>query len=289
MGGAYCAVSEDASAMYWNPAGLVQIPKRSAIFMHTRYVADINYQYLAYAQRLSHNDVLGASAFLTDIGGITRTDADGNTLGSFSPRDQVLTLSYGKAVAELSNEYMDISMGVSLKSISSKMVESANSRALDFGLMAYHFGAIPFRLAAVMTNLGPGIRYDQELAPLPLTFKLGGAINPSQNTLFTADILVPRRNTVNFLFGTELATEPNELTRLCLRAGILTDGLPGFTTGVGVAFHFLSLDYAFSPMGELGNAHKVSLTVDLPFRSPVFQRRNRSIFTRKKSAPNFPD
>ncbi|MBU2531062.1 MAG: UPF0164 family protein [Elusimicrobia bacterium] len=42
MGGAYTAISEDASAIYWNPAGLVQISKLSVIFMRTAYVADIN-------------------------------------------------------------------------------------------------------------------------------------------------------------------------------------------------------------------------------------------------------
>lgn len=287
MGGAYCAVSEEASAIYWNPAGLVQIPKLSAVFMRTQHVADINYQYAAYAHRLSYDSVIGVSALFTDIGSIDNTDIDSNKLGTFSPKDQVFTLSYSKAILEFSDKDMDVSMGVSAKYISSKIVESAKSCAGDFGVMTYNFRDIPYRLAVTVTNLGQGMRYDQASNPLPLTVKLGAALNPFRNMLFSTDVLFPKQNKPNFLFGAELATEPNELTRLFIRAGLnaqrLTDGLSGFTAGVGATLHFFSLDYAFVPMGELGYTHKISLTFDFPFRSPVFQRRDRSIFTKMKT------
>ncbi|HAF95160.1 MAG: hypothetical protein A2X34_06750 [Elusimicrobia bacterium GWC2_51_8] len=286
MGGAYSAVSEEASAIYWNPAGLVQIPKLSAVFMRTQYVADINYQYAAYAQRLSYDSVIGVSALFTDIGTIDHTDIDSNKLGTFSPKDQVFTLSYSKAILEFSDRDMDVSMGVSVKYINSKIVDSAKSFAGDFGLMTYNFTNIPYRLAVTVTNFGQGMRYDQESNPLPLTAKLGAAINPFRNMLFTTDVLFPKQNKPNFLFGAELASQPNELTRLCVRAGLntqrITDGLSGFSAGVGATLHFFSLDYAFVPMGELGSTHRISLTFDFPFRSPIFERRDRSIFTKMK-------
>jgi len=52
--------------------------------------------------------------------------------------------------------------------------------------------------------------------------------------------------------------------------------------GVGATLHFFSLDYAFVPMGELGSTHKISLTFDFPFRSSIFQRRDRSIFSKMR-------
>lgn len=286
MGGAYSAISEEASAIYWNPAGLVQIPKLSAIFMRAQYVQDISYQYAAYAHRLTYDSVLAGSVFLTDIGAIDRTDMDGNKTGTFSPRDQVFTLSYSKAILEFSDKDMDVSIGVSAKYIRSQIVESAKAYAGDVGIMTYNFTNIPYRLGVTMTNLGSGMRYDQESNPLPLTFKLAGAINPFRNMLFSMDMVLPKQNKPSLLIGSELSTEPNELTRLSARAGLntqrLNDGLSGFTMGVGATLHFFTLDYAFVPMGELGTTHKISITFDFPYRSPIFNRRDRSIFTKMK-------
>jgi hypothetical protein len=286
MGGAYSAVSEEASAIYWNPAGLVQIPKLSAVFMRAQYVEEISYQYAAYAHRLSYDSVLAGSVLLTDIGSIKRTDISGNTLGSFTPRDQVVTLSYSKAILEFSDKDIDVSIGVNAKYIKSQIVGSARSYAGDIGIMTYNFGDIPYRLAVVATNMGGGMKYDTESNPLPLTFKMGAAVNPFRNMLFTTDVVFPKQNKPNLLVGTELATAPNELTRFCVRAGMnsqqMRDGLTGMTFGLGATLHFFSLDYAFVPMGELGTTHRISLTFDFPFRSPVFQRRDRTIFTKMK-------
>ncbi|MHB0997520.1 MAG: PorV/PorQ family protein [Elusimicrobiales bacterium] len=286
MGGAYSAIAEEASAVYWNPAGLVQIPKLSAVFMRAQYVEDISYQYAAYAHRLSYDSVLAGSILMTDIGSITRTDVSGNNLGAFTPRDQVVTVSYSKAVLEFSDKDIDVSVGVSAKYIKSKIVESAHSYAGDIGIMTYNFGDIPYRLAVTATNMGGGLSYADESNPLPLTLKLGGALNPFKNMLVAADVVFPKHNRPNLLLGTELATAPNELTRLCVRGGLnaqqMRDGLTGFTMGLGATLHFFSLDYAFVPMGELGTTHRISLTFDFPFRSPIFQRRDRTIFTKMK-------
>jgi len=286
MGGAYSAISEEASGVYWNPAGLVQIPKLSAVFMRAQYIDEISYQYAAYAHRLSYDSVVGVSALLTDIGAITNTDISNNTLGSFTPQDQVFTLAYSKAILEFSDKDIDVAVGVAGKYIKSRILHSAESYAMDIGVMTYNFGDIPYRLAVTASNMGGGLTYDEESNPLPLTFKLGAAVSPFRNMLLATDVVFPKQNSPNVLFGGELALTPNELTRLCVRAGLnmqeLHDGLNGFSMGLGATLHFFTLDYAFIPMGELGSTHRISITFDFPFRSPIFQRRDRSIFTKMK-------
>ncbi|MFH1619060.1 MAG: PorV/PorQ family protein, partial [bacterium] len=125
LGGAYSAVAEDASGVYWNPAGLVQISRLSASFMRANYLADISYQYAAYAHRLDDASVVAGSILMTDIGTIKHTDRDNNDLGNFSPQDQAYTVSYSRGILELSDKERDVSMGVSAKYIRSKIVESA--------------------------------------------------------------------------------------------------------------------------------------------------------------------
>jgi hypothetical protein len=227
---------------------------------------------------------------MTDIGAIDRTDIDGSNLGTFTPRDQVYTLSYSKAILEFSDKDMDVSLGVSGKYITSRIVESAKAYAGDMGIMTYSFTNIPYRLGVTMTNLGSGMRYDVDSSPLPLTFKLAGAVNPFKSTLISMDMVLPKQNQPNFLFGTEFSQEPNSKTRLSARAGLnvqrIRDGLSAFSAGVGATFHFFTIDYAFVPMGELGTTHRISITFDFPYRNPVFNRRDRSIFTKMKSVPS---
>ena len=51
MGGAFGAVADDASAVYWNPAGIAGIEKRQALAMHAEQFGDlVNYNFGSYVQ-----------------------------------------------------------------------------------------------------------------------------------------------------------------------------------------------------------------------------------------------
>lgn len=54
MGGAFCAVADDASAVYWNPAGISGFEKRQVLFMHSERFGDlVNYNFAAFAMPTS--------------------------------------------------------------------------------------------------------------------------------------------------------------------------------------------------------------------------------------------
>lgn len=47
MGGAFTAVADDATAPWWNPAGLIYLPYREVLFQHTeKFGSLVNYDYL---------------------------------------------------------------------------------------------------------------------------------------------------------------------------------------------------------------------------------------------------
>jgi hypothetical protein len=51
MGGAFVAVANDASTVFWNPAGVSGFEKRQALFMHSERFGDlVNYNFGAYVQ-----------------------------------------------------------------------------------------------------------------------------------------------------------------------------------------------------------------------------------------------
>lgn len=73
MGGAFCAVADDVTAGYWNPAGLWKISGQQAQFMHSeRFGGIVRYDYLGYG-RSDGTTGLGASLFRTDVGDIANT------------------------------------------------------------------------------------------------------------------------------------------------------------------------------------------------------------------------
>ncbi len=284
MGGAQSAVAEDVTAIYSNPAGLMQVSKLSAMFMRSQYVEDINYQYAAYAHRLSFDSVIAGSIFMTDLGRIDNTDISGNKLGTFSPQDQVFTLAYSKGIIEFSDKDTDVSMGIAYKYINSKILNKAKATAFDFGVMTYNFTAIPYKLSLTMQNLGSGLRFDQESVPLPLTFRIGASINPFKNLMFATDFIMPKNNSPYFTIGAEISSQTNEQTRFSVRGGINTlrmkDSVGGANFGLGMVLKFFSVDYAFVPMGDLGTTHRISLTFDFPTKIPVFERKDRSIYSK---------
>ncbi|MCK5738648.1 UPF0164 family protein, partial [bacterium] len=61
MGGAFVGIADDASALYWNPGGLPEIPRPEFIFMHSEWLADMDYDYLGLVLPLGGAGSFGLS------------------------------------------------------------------------------------------------------------------------------------------------------------------------------------------------------------------------------------
>ena len=66
MGGAFTAVCDDATAPWWNPAGMVYLPYREVIFQHAEQFGSLeNHDYLSAVFPLGgakgHQSALGVS------------------------------------------------------------------------------------------------------------------------------------------------------------------------------------------------------------------------------------
>ncbi|MGA9116796.1 MAG: PorV/PorQ family protein, partial [Bacteroidota bacterium] len=96
MGEAFVAVANDVSALFWNPAGLVQFPENQVIASHTEYVVDIRHDFLGAVYHLSTEDAVGVSFLslgMEDMEITTETQPFG-TGRFFSFGDIALGLSY---------------------------------------------------------------------------------------------------------------------------------------------------------------------------------------------------
>ena len=127
MGGAQVASVSDATAGYWNPAGLVEIKEHPvASLMHAEYFAGIGkYDYASFAMPLGDPTVvtrtIGFSLIRFAVDDIPNTlflvepngSVNYNNIRSFSSADYALLISYGQVI--FSDEYRTFSFGTNAK------------------------------------------------------------------------------------------------------------------------------------------------------------------------------
>lgn len=258
MGESYTAVSDDATAIYWNPAGLNRIKGRELSVMHAVWFEDIFYDWVSYTQEIKCG-VIGVAAQYLSYGSITGTDSTGLEGSDFTPYDMSVILSYAKKVK-------GISVGANLKYIGSNIDgETGSAAALDIGGM-YELCEDKLSLGLVVQNIGTKMKYIDESESLPLNIKTGAAYKIMDNLLVVADINVPSDDEINISAGSEYSYDINKDLSLAGRAGYNTrnkdtGGTSGITAGIGIGYLKYNLDYAYAPYGDLGNTHRVSLGI----------------------------
>lgn len=282
MGGAFTAVPGDPYAVYWNPASLAYLEgERNLSLFHNEYFQGLGQEYLLYTAPAAGGSLLGLAAPKSGVWGfgldyfyVPRdmerrsglNEADplnpiSPAEGKFGASDLAFSAAYGR---RLENGY---SAGLALKVIRQSIDgSSGGSAAADLGL-ARDFRWRGNRLTAGFSaqNLGPGLKLENKRYGLPLVFRAGlsGRLAES-GALLSVDVEKPVDNYPAAAVGAEYP-----LTGLlALRSGYRyrlhgneQGAWSGFSAGAGVAFDRVSFDYAFTPFGDLGNAHRFSLSL----------------------------
>ncbi|MBI5597434.1 MAG: PorV/PorQ family protein [Elusimicrobia bacterium] len=272
MGGAYSALTNDAYAMFWNPAGLAMVPRVSLGAMHTEYLAGIRLQYLSYAHRANESSVFAGAVRYMDGGAIDNTDVSGNKIGTFHPRNYVYEVGWGQSITDLADAERDITLGVSMKYLNSDLIAHADGWAGDIGMQAHYTDTLmPFKFSAVAQNFGRGQKFDKVRDTLPFRGKLGASLQPRSALTLAMEAFLPVSNAPYGALGAELMLEGASKAKAFLRVGYNSrttfsglEGIRGVTAGLGLRIADFSVDYAFVPFGILGQTHRLGLTWTLP-------------------------
>ena len=265
MGEAYSAVADDAGAMYWNPAALTNIRKRSATLMHAAYIGSSYFDYSAYGQNLGSKGAFGAGLQYFSAGGITQTDVTGTDVGSLNPYDLAVSLGYAYKL-EGSQPLNGFSIGLAGKFIQSRILTAAQTEAADFGALSPAYFNERLKLAFTATNLGGTMKFDTDAESLPLTFKLGSSYKITDHWLTALDVSFPRNDNPYAALGTEYQLVTSGSWKMSGRMGFNSqtigsvDGFTGFSFGFGIGNSLLAMDYAFVPLGGVGQSNRISLT-----------------------------
>jgi len=158
MVGADIATASSVDAMYWNPAGLGEMPGRAAGLFSTRnIIADINVNYFAVGFNAGKLGIIGLSIKSFDFGDIpvtTTEDMDG-TGATYSPTFSTFGLTYARHITDR------INFGVSGKVIYESIPRaSASTFAVDLGIQYRNLIDINgLNLGLSIRNIGTNMEY----------------------------------------------------------------------------------------------------------------------------------
>jgi hypothetical protein len=266
MGGAFTAVADDATAAYWNPAGLLGISRAEALAGYTSWIAGVNSGFAAYSRPLGPNSsvAVGVNSFLVD--NMTKTDANGEEQGDFGSSIIVPSVAYARRM----NDRLRI--GASAKGIYQSIDEySSLGAALDVGAI-YLFPEKPYSLGFVVQNLGAQLTaFIEEKDLAPITAKLGGVYR-HKTAPFVAGLDIGQSIDSGFFLNLGAEYWVNRL--IGLRFGYYSMGqelhsesskdiMGGMSFGVGINWRKYGFDYALVPKVDLGYVHRLSLSVEM--------------------------
>lgn len=256
LGGAYTALAADSYAPVWNPAGLGFLPSTQIAGQHLAYLDTLHYEFLSGVHPLKKGGALGVSAQYLGSGDIRETDIHGDIIGSFNSHYAAYNVAYGQRLTR------KLSLGVTGKLIDAKIgSESAHAFAADLG--GFYRADDKLDLGIALTNVGTDLKFVDQPDPLPTAVRVGAAYWPRPNWTLSIDGAYRRYGLGSF----HTAVEWRPLTIVSLRAGYRTDTLrelswiAGVTTGFGIHLWGHEFDYAWLPMGDLGNTQYFSLVV----------------------------
>lgn len=255
MGGAYTALATDSHALLYNPAGLARVKSSEATFMHNQYALGVGQQYIGVALKRGFGFQFNYAS-LGDVPRTTISQPDG-TGGRLNVSDTALGAGYGWALTP------DLSVGGGAKYISESLGDvTASGYAVDFGGL-YRMSEIKgLTLGASLLNLGPAVKFQSTSEKLPSTVRLGSAYAlklPRNDLTFALDLTKSLLDKVRLGFGVETLIDE----QFAVRTGFTTaqDAGLGVSFGLGWTGRKVGADYAFVPLGALGNAHRLSFTL----------------------------
>ncbi|MEX2362174.1 MAG: type IX secretion system outer membrane channel protein PorV, partial [Balneolaceae bacterium] len=198
MGNTGVAIADNASALFWNPAGLAFQKGNQASITHSNWlpnfqVTDLFYDYVVGKYYVEGIGTIGAHLTFLNLGEQAQTAEDGpEVISRFNSYEIALGGSYGFNVSKnlalgtsLRLIYSSLASGVSGPGISAQKVNPGTSVGLDLSFLyktdVFDLGGrdASFSVGSNLSNIGPGIQYtdNAQKDPLPTILRFGWAFD----------------------------------------------------------------------------------------------------------------
>ena len=291
MGGAFTAVANDITSLYWNPSGSANIESNEVFFNHTLLYLDIKHDFAAIASNLTGFGTVGAfvSVLSTEDMPVRTVEQPEGTGEFFSYGAIVVGLNYSRFLTE------NFSIGFNAKYINESIWHmSATGFAIDIGTL-YKIPVLnELRIAASVSNFGTKMQMsgrdatqnypagagggnlinanlEMDKFDLPLLFRFGlsaDVIKESTSRLtLDVDAIHPNDHTEYINSGMEYAWNEIVFVRAGYNSLFERDSEKGLTLGFGLNYRVvdmvkIKLDYAYQDFGRLKDVHYISVGVN---------------------------
>ncbi len=248
MGRAFCGLSDDLSAIYFNPAGLTQLRSGQMTAMTSNLFEGTFYNFLGFGHPTQRAGVLGLGVVLLHSGKLEETNIRQETLGEFKDSRQCILVSYARRA------FPKISYGANLKLVSQQLSSYQDTGiGMDGGLLLTTYENLSFGLT--LKNIVPPIlrlKNDDEKFPFSIHTGLGARMLDN-NLIFSLDVNKTLGQSLQAQIGGEYLIQKRTIA---LRIGVDNSGL---NAGFGIKRGKYGVDYAFGTQ-DIGTSHRVSLT-----------------------------
>jgi len=235
LGGAYAAIANDVSALYYNPAGTAFMTRPGITIGTYNYVADTRYSWGGIAFPFSGGSrnigfQLGTFGF-KDQPVYTASDPNNASNATYSVSETFAGMTFSQNFSDR------FAAGMTAKFVADQLGEAkGNAFAVDFGTNFHsNLGGRPIKFSFVVSNLGTGLSYHgdalnvtvpRDTLPagavpglpqpgqlrtksfqLPTTFRVGLAYDlvheANDRLTVLGDFNQPNNNKAGFVFGSE--------------------------------------------------------------------------------------
>ena len=272
MGGAYISASGDLHGIAYNPANIVDLENRSAAFTYIDHFMDFKQGFMGYGQSIQGHGCLGVGLFYMNYGEFQRTDVQGITMGSFSPSDFLLSVTYGD------NLFRNLQYGVSLKYIQSKIDQySSSALAADLGFI-FKVPKEKLNFAFSIANLGKSIdAFQEDHEKLPVIVRMGLGKRLAHLPLLLNINIIKYMDMESDMFlglywalGGEFTISENIFLRLGYnsrgseqKVQSESDRYAGISIGFGIVLDKYRIDYGRCSYGVIGTLNQFSISISL--------------------------
>jgi len=264
LGGAGATVSGSQS-MFYNPAGLSSVANFDLSLTQVNWFQDIRYSNLSAAKKFNFG-VIGFSINYLTSSSIDKYDNTGTMLNeTYDVSDTALGLGYATEI------YKGVSVGGNVKYLTDR-IETHTANALSFNCgLVYREIVSKLDLGIAIQNIGSEVKYISVGDPQPLTYKLGAAYNipvgesdEPGGVIVCSDVNSANDTGIYANFGLEIYKEFTEDSTYFIRGGYrtdLSDKANGVSLGVGLKYNIYVIDYAYSALGDLGQATRITVSL----------------------------
>ncbi len=262
IGCAFTAIADDATAVFWNPAGIARIEEKTLSFNYAPWLASTQLSEAAYVTRFRF--LPGSVAF--DVRSLAMPDDEVRTVfrpdgtgTRFDAGDVSVGIVYARSLTD------KFSTGLGVNWVQSTLATyTAQALTFDFGTL-YDTGFRSFRIGMAIQNIGGDMTYLNDPAKVPTVFRVGMSTllldNAAQSLQVAGEFSHPPDNSERANVGMEYALRRT----VFLRGGwFFRFDTERFSAGAGVRLPgpFVKenrFDYAYTEMRGLSPIHRFGM------------------------------